>query len=300
MGVDATAAAFVMACVRNGVRFDRLCTVGRQHLHTEARHLRRAALQSGDPDVVAAVRAIPKSKLIRFSAGDPFWRAAGAQTIDSLDHSAFEGATILADLNEPIPMSLHRRYSVVYDGGVTEHVLNAPQSIRNAAAMVEPGGHLLSLTPANDQCGHGLYQLSAEFYYRLLGATGEFDRIAVLLCVRGVRTRWYALDDPGVLGHRVSFASAGAADLCVVARRALNPVPTGSEDRAGPPVQQSDYQAQWTAPAADAAPLRRGSRRRDVIRRVRNVAVRGQAIAGIVRHTDGVTPISLARWSFDE
>lgn len=303
MGVSAAGAAFLMSCLRNGANFERLCTLGQQHLHTRPDDIRAAASLAGDARVAASVAAIPDPDLARFSTCGALWTAIGASAIDVLDASAFEGATVLADLNEPIPESLRARYSVVYDGGVTEHVLNAAQSIRNAAAMVEPGGHLISITPANGQNGHGMYQLSAEFYYRLLADSGEFDRVSVLLGVEGLRTRWYALEDPARLGHRVTFSTAGPADLYVLARKSArsDPAGAGSSSTAGDSpasVQQSDYESQWTdgsGQAADSRPQLRAPR----MLALRQTAARLRTIAGVLRGIDGVQPIELGTWRLD-
>jgi hypothetical protein len=143
----------------------------------------------------------------------------GAAQVDVVDISDFEGANLLADLNDPIPEAWHGTYSLVIDGGVTEHLINAAQCLSNAAAMVQVGGHLISITPANDQAGHGLYQFGPEFYYRLLFDSGEFVPVGVLVCVEGVRDRWYSVADPAELGERITFATAGPADWYVCARR---------------------------------------------------------------------------------
>lgn len=297
MGVSAAGSAFLMSCRRNGARFDRLCTLGQQHLHTDLASVRAAARLAGDPEVASAVDRIAEADLARFSTCEALWSALGATSIDTLDASAFEGATVLADLNEPIPDSLHARYSVVYDGGVSEHVVNAAQSIRNAAAMVEPGGHLISITPANSQNGHGMYQLSAEFYYRLLADSGEFDRVSVLLCVEGLRTRWYSLADPARLGHRVTFSTAGPADLYVLAHKS-DDAPTVSIAAEPGPVQQSDYEAQWTNERPRSAGT--ANRRRGVGLAFRQQASRLRTIAGILRGIHGVEPIDLSSWRLDD
>jgi len=49
--------------------------------------------------------------------GEEFFSLLGAHEINSMDYSSYEGATILHDLNSPIPADLNQRFSVVYDGG---------------------------------------------------------------------------------------------------------------------------------------------------------------------------------------
>ena len=64
----------------------------------------------------------------------------GANTVDSLDCSGYEGATILHDLNKPIPASWRERFNVVVDGGSLEHVFNYPVALKNCMEMVARGG----------------------------------------------------------------------------------------------------------------------------------------------------------------
>jgi hypothetical protein len=43
--------------------------------------------------------------------------------VSSVDASDYEGATIVHDLNIPIPRELVEQFDIVWDGGTLEHVL---------------------------------------------------------------------------------------------------------------------------------------------------------------------------------
>ncbi|MDR1149764.1 MAG: class I SAM-dependent methyltransferase, partial [Spirochaetaceae bacterium] len=81
----------------------------------------------------------------------------GAVTVDSIDYSDYEGASIVHDMNLPVPGHLKEKYDCVWDGGALEHVFNYPTAIKNCMDMVKIGGHLILETPCNNQCGHGFY-----------------------------------------------------------------------------------------------------------------------------------------------
>lgn len=103
---------------------------------------------------------------------EPFFQALGCKYTHSLDASGFEGATIIHDLNTPIPPVLHKRYDLVYDGGTIEHVFNFPQALRNLMSMVTIGGTLIIDTAGNSKMGHGFYQFSPEVFVACMESGG--------------------------------------------------------------------------------------------------------------------------------
>jgi len=82
--------------------------------------------------------------------------------VDSIDNSHYEGATIVQNMNVPIKLS--KKYQYIFDGGTIEHIFNLPQVIENVINMLEIGGLFASITCNNNFSGHGMYQLSPEFF----------------------------------------------------------------------------------------------------------------------------------------
>ncbi len=82
--------------------------------------------------------------------------------VDSIDNSHYEGATIVQNMNVPIKIS--KKYQYIFDGGTIEHIFNLPQVIENVINMLEIGGLFVSITCNNNFSGHGMYQLSPEFF----------------------------------------------------------------------------------------------------------------------------------------
>lgn len=87
----------------------------------------------------------------------------GFESIDSIDNSSYEGASILHNMNNPIPIE-HKKYDFVLDLGTIEHIFNVPQVCENIINLLNIGGIFLSVTPNNNFSGHGIYQFSPEFY----------------------------------------------------------------------------------------------------------------------------------------
>ncbi len=168
-------------------------------------------------------------------------RHLGAHHVDSLDYSAYEGATILHDLNEPVPTSWRERFNVVIDGGSLEHVFNYPIAFKNCMQMVAPGGKLLIITPSDNQCGHGFYQLSPELFFRAFSKENGYNVETAFLRVGAgdSEPEVIGLIDPALDGRRREIRTANPTLLYVAAKR----VEIIDLFQKWP--QQSDYLTTW-------------------------------------------------------
>jgi hypothetical protein len=264
--VTRSIAKFLIETRLSGASFERTLTLGRQSLFVTPRQM--AGLLSGyEPWPLS----ISKESLMAGSYDPPSlpneWfadtllRGLGASEIEVMDASPFEGATILHDLNDPVPGELHERFDVVLDGGSLEHVFNYPVALKSAMEMVREGGHLVLITPANNFFGHGFYQLSPELFYGVLNADNGFTIERMVATEEdldwttffGRRLRvetsgpWYEVRDPREVGDRVQLVNDRPVFLYVSARRSeIRPVLRKH------PVQ-ADYEVAWEHGEASAA-----------------------------------------------
>jgi hypothetical protein len=214
----------------------RVATIGRQNLYASLPELEES---------LALVNRADKAVEVAASSGgwaESFLRTLGAKTADSFDVSAFEGATHVADMNKPLPPDWEGSYSAVLDGGSLEHIFDVPSALQNFMRLVADGGHLLLISPTNNEAGHGFYQFSPEFFFRALSPAYGFQTEEILLVDpakgRGTMT-WYVVVDPAEVGRRSQFRTEHATYLYIRARR-IGPV------RAWDPIpMQSDYAAAW-------------------------------------------------------
>lgn len=183
-------------------------------------------------------------------AADPVLLALGATSVTSVDASDFEGATVRADLNEPVADDLRHRFDTVLDAGTTEHVFNFPVALANAMDMVRTGGRLIHMVPMNQAAGHGFYQLSPESFLRTLVAENGYRVECALVREETARGEWRKVLDPAVVGRRIETRTVGPAYLYIAARR-ISHRPIFA---AWP--QQSDYTARWEDPAGFAGDVR--------------------------------------------
>jgi SAM-dependent methyltransferase len=236
MGLNRRHIAFLAASRQLGVSFERTLTIGRQTLFADEGSLASALGEAGATiDSDAARRVVGGDGFC-----EPFIEYLGASQVDSLDASGYEGSSIVHDLNVALPDSLKGSFSVVLDSGTLEHVFDFPQALRNCLAAVRVGGHFITITPTNNQLGHGFYQFSPELYYRVLAPENGFRVACMLLRAERRAARWYAAADPADIGRRIMLSGAFPCYLYVVGQRVEQRDPLAEHP------QQSDYAAAWT------------------------------------------------------
>src|SRR6476660_8349228 len=142
VGVDNAAILFLTGAKARGVDFSNTIMLGRQSFFPEARVLGRVLRQLGV--------SLDASQFIRQNHfADEFFRLLGATRINSIDYSPYEQATLIHDMNQPIPDMWRETATVVYDGGTLEHVFNVTQAFRNSMELVKVGGYFIQLNEAN-------------------------------------------------------------------------------------------------------------------------------------------------------
>src|SRR5207248_4197894 len=150
MGIPKATAHFLIEAKQGGVSFERTATVGRQHLMVGPWQLARALSRAGLlKDHKSFYRNLEESPWY----ADPLFNVLGATELTAIDISDYEGATVTADLNRPVPRELRERFSVLFDGGSLEHIFHATKALQNYMEMIAIVGHLLITTPGNNMFG---------------------------------------------------------------------------------------------------------------------------------------------------
>jgi hypothetical protein len=195
MGITNGSAQFLIECCRKNGHLKKVITFGKLGFRV-GRYgrlfglLNRANLLEG-----ANCSTVEELKnLLPRGATDKFLKILGASSIDSLDISSYQGASIIHDLNNPLDEKHHCTYDTVLDGGTLEHVFNFPEGLTSAMNLVKPGGDLIFLTMANNYCGHGFYQFGPELFYRALSLENGFE---MKLCQFYANSGLINAEDPG-------------------------------------------------------------------------------------------------------
>ena len=235
MALDFKGAALVAFARQQGMPMKSVLTLGRLDSMLTEDWLRKLSKTYG-----ADLSGLDQK---REPHAEAFFRRLGAERVESLDHSAYQGCSVVHDLNEPLSRDQAREgYDLVYDGGTLEHVFHFPNAIANCMSLVKTGGHFMCSSPANQWLGHGFYQFSPELYFRVLSPENGFEIVRVFLAEFSDRDgKIHRVIDPAESGVRTLLDAPNEMLLLVWARKIADISPY----RAWP--MQSDYTARWQA-----------------------------------------------------
>ncbi len=97
---------------------------------------------------------------------ESFFQALGFTSVESLDVSASEGASIVFDLNAAAtPNNLRACCDVLFDGGTLEHVFHLPNALARCTDLIRSDGWFVHIGPMNNYVDHGFYQFSPTFCF---------------------------------------------------------------------------------------------------------------------------------------
>lgn len=233
MGVSNANAALLLAARNHADRFDRVATLGKQTFWPKLQFLEKLLPAFGVQE--SATRLMDRIR----SDGSQFLRFLGAKSVDEFDASAYEGASVIHDMNNPLPDQYKYQYDVVYDGGSLEHIFDVRQALLNITELLAPGGIFVGSTVANNIMGHGFYQFSPELFFRFFCHENGWGSIRVFLCEHQLGSpRFWEVTDPQRMGHRIEVQNRNQLYLMVIAKKNHN---MGEIDIP----QQSDYAAAW-------------------------------------------------------
>lgn len=175
-----------------------------------------------------------------------FFEALGYNSVDSMDFSEFEGASILQDLGSEIDPSLEACFDVIYDGGTCEHIFDLPTAYRNIHKMLKPGGVLIGHSPCNNWINHSFYQINPEMVYGFWEKAMGYELLQVFLQPMrpGFSDRAVTTTNPNITGVRPrlkgKLPSNNQILLCYTVRK-----PRQETETQG--VFQTDYLERWNS-----------------------------------------------------
>jgi SAM-dependent methyltransferase len=241
MGLDAATLEILLTAREAGASFDHVLTIGRQSVCATSAEVKTVLARHG-----ISLTADQAYALVTEANGycEPLLKRMGAQRVDSLDVSSYEGASIVHDMNEGLPDPHRNQFTIVIDGGSLEHVFNFPVALKNCMDAVAPGGHFIGITPSNNLMGHGFYQFSPELFFRVFTAANGFRIEKVLIYEHPWKSVWYEVVDPEEARRRVDLTNRRPAYLVVWAKK------TASLPIFNQWPQQSDYVPLWQRSAA--------------------------------------------------
>jgi hypothetical protein len=123
-----------------------------------------------------------------------------------------------------------------------EHIFDIRQVLDNYMALVKTGGNIFIQTTANNLCGHGFYQFSPEFFYRVFDPANGFETREVVLIEspllsveRSRHNRYFHVSNPAEVGKRIQLVNCRPTMIFVHA------VKISDQPHFSTPPLQSDY-----------------------------------------------------------
>lgn len=236
MGLDITSTRFHSWLKQQGISFQHTAMLGRQTFYgLDAARLSRTATHAG---LEMSTKQAAGILTERQGYAEPYYQWLGAERVDSFDYSDYEQATRIWDMNGPAPEEALAQYDFVFDGGTLEHIFNYAGALREAMALVKPGGVFLSATPANSYLGHGFYQFGPDLPYSILTPANGYQCGGVFVVEMRRDPVFYEVLAPDRSRGRALASTAWPAVMLFWGRR------TGSVP-ATLSAQQPDYQEAW-------------------------------------------------------
>jgi SAM-dependent methyltransferase len=237
VGLDVNGIRLILYAKRLGADFESVVTIGRQGLHLAPAQLYRELSRFG-LDCPADLAGT------NLAYCEPFFSLLGARATTSIDVSGYENATIIHDMNLPLPERLKGKFSAVVDAGTLEHIFNYPVGLKNCMDLLRTGGFFISITPANNFMGHGFYQFSPELFFSVFTSTNGFKLIRLLICEHFDDSQWYEVSKPkGSIEGRITLVNHHPTYLmCIACRLDERCEPL----KAAP--HQFDYVQTWSRP----------------------------------------------------
>jgi hypothetical protein len=199
MGINAHAFNFIMHQAAQAP-LGRMLTIGRQSLYVEQKFLGARLGRPIEPSPYC----------------EPAFLALGAASVDSLDVSGYESATLVTDLGKPFRSD--RRFDTIVDAGSLEHIFDAATAFRNLVHLCEIGGRIMHFLPVNNLNGHGFWQFSSDLIHALYCARNGFGDTKVYYASSLDPRTWYEMPEARP-GARVEIASIEPIILLSVTRK---------------------------------------------------------------------------------
>jgi SAM-dependent methyltransferase len=112
---------------------------------------------------------------IRFVSDRTFFGALGVSEVHAVDHSDFEGADIIHDMNQPIGAALEGIADLILDGSTLDNVHDPALALMNYNRMLRAGGRAISINAGKPDVQGAYCGVSPEWFLDYYAANEYAD-----------------------------------------------------------------------------------------------------------------------------
>lgn len=121
-----------------------------------------------------------------------FFKLLGIDDMESMDISEYEHATIIHDLNKPVPKNLEDKYDFIVDGGTFDHLFDLKTVFMNVNKMLKKDGRVFQWNAASNFTGAAYLSFGPDLFldYFLLNRFADCKVWLAELKDRGQPSKW--------------------------------------------------------------------------------------------------------------
>jgi len=216
MGIDRSVLDAILFSLPLCTNKNNILTLGRQGIH----------LHRNTIDYYANKYNIKFSDNVYTEFCENMFKDLGFNSVDSIDYSSYENASIIHDMNKPINNELNilkNKYQFILDGGTIEHIFNTPQLCENIIDLLDINGIFLSITCNNNLSGHGIYQFSPEFFMSAFNEKYGMKIISIYLAeVNSEINTWIRCDSYNGWRNETKFNTLAHVYIITIAQKISN------------------------------------------------------------------------------
>ena len=105
--------------------------------------------------------------------------AFGSLSLETVDVSNYEGASLIYDLNNKI--NIDKKFDTTIDIGTSYFIYDVKTCFQNIINLTKIGESIIHVLPSNNFCNLGLYQFSPDFFYQLYSKKNGFTNTEVFV-----------------------------------------------------------------------------------------------------------------------
>lgn len=112
---------------------------------------------------------------------DTLFSILGANKVLALDHTDYEGAEVIHNLNTPLPSELHGVADILVDGSTLDNVFNPVNALKSFNELLRPHGRMLLLNAFS--CFDTPYAIMPPLWFIDYFVMNKFADVHVYICL---------------------------------------------------------------------------------------------------------------------